>query len=86
MAERHLRSVPDRPDPDVYGYVDYFDGQQTHRLTIAVMDVSGDPAQIVRSASADIVLATNGFVLRHPYEAGHRMSTEEERAAVGWTW
>jgi hypothetical protein len=74
MSERHLRSAPDLPDPDVYGHIDFFTGLETRRLTIAVLP--GD---------ADVVLDCNGWVVKHPFDS-KRVSTEEERAAVGWTW
>lgn len=70
----HLRSVPDRPDPEVYGHIDYWTGIETRRLTIDV-----------EPADADIVLSHNGRVLKHPFDSP-RESTEDERAAVGWTW
>lgn len=75
-----LRAVPDRQDPDVYGHIDLFDGVNTRRLSIAVsynLETIGRPE--------DVLLSPNGWVLKHPFEAC-RMSTEEERAAVGWTW
>lgn len=75
----HLKSVPDRPDPDVYGHIDFFDGVKTRRLTIEV-----DYARDGRGG-VDIVLDPAGWVIRHPFDAP-RDSTEDERAAVGWTW
>lgn len=78
-SERHLGAVPDRPEPDVYGHIDFFDGIKTCRLTVEVdYDRDGCPG-------ADIVIEPSGWVLRHPFDAP-RESTEEERAAVGWTW
>lgn len=74
QSERHLGAVPDQPDPDVYGHVDYFNGIETRRLSIDVAP-----------ADTDIVLRQDGWVLTHPFDRP-RDSTEEERAAVGWTW
>jgi len=71
---REVDSAQSNSQSDVYGHVDYFDGMRTHRLTIDV-----------QPADADIVLSPNGRVLKHPFDAP-RESTEEERAAVGWTW
>lgn len=79
MAE--LRAVPDRQDPDVYGHIDFFDGVKTHRLSIAEYhggSLDDYPEDIILSRACQ-------RVLRHPYDVP-RESTEEERAAVGWTW
>jgi hypothetical protein len=61
-------------ESEVYGHIDYFDGIKTRHLSIAVED-----------HAADIVLSHAGYVTKHPFDAP-RDSTEEERAAVGWTW
>lgn len=74
MSDRHLHSVPDWPVPDVYGHIDFWDGTKTRRLSIDV-----------EPADTDIVLSRNGWVVKHPFDHP-RDSTEEERAAVGWTW
>lgn len=76
-----LRAVPDREDPDVYGHIEFFDGQTVHNLTIGVY--YGGPTENYDEA---ILLTENGRVIRHPYWSVPRDSTEEERAAVGWTW
>jgi len=80
MSERHLSGVPGRPVPNVYGQIDFFDGASTHRLTIGVY--YGGP---LASYTDDIVIARSGRIMRHPFDHP-RDSTEEERAAVGWTW
>jgi hypothetical protein len=75
-VSRQPRSVPDQPEAeaDVYGDIEFFDGIRTHRLSITVED-----------PSADVVLSRSGWVVQHPFRSS-RESTEEERAAVGWTW
>lgn len=75
-----LRAVPDRPEPDVYGHVEFWDGVETHKLSIGVY-LGGDPSKYTE----DVLLDPHGWVLRHRWDRD-RMSTEEERAAVGWTW
>ena len=78
---RHLSAVPDRDDPEVYGWVEFLadSTKPPQRLTVAVDYGDGDPG-------TDVVLSPSGTVLKHPYDYAPRKSTEEERAAVGWTW
>lgn len=65
--------------PPEDGHIDFFNGIETRRLSIEVdYDRDGCPG-------ADIVLDPNGWVQRHPFSEP-RDSTDEERAAVGWTW
>jgi hypothetical protein len=77
---RHLAAVPDQPVVDPYGTVDFLadSSKPPLKLTVGVSYYGMDPG-------TDIVLDPNGFVSKHPYDVA-RNSTEEERAAVGWTW
>ena len=76
-----LRAAPE-PEPieDPYGWIEFTvdTTKPPLRLTVGVRYGDDDPG-------TDIVLTPNGWVLKHPY-AMQRESTEEERAAVGWTW
>lgn len=74
QGEERPRAVPDRVEPDVYGHIDYFDGATTHHLSIGIED-----------PEADIVLSRSGWMSKHPFDHP-RFSTEDERAAAGWTW
>ena len=78
----HLSVVPDQPADDVYGWVPFLanSSRPPLRLTVGVIYGDDDPG-------TDIAIDRNGYLVRHPYEQGLRHeSTEEERAAVGWTW
>ncbi len=82
-----LHSVPDPEPIEVYGYIDFHDGlgeTGVRRLTIGVC--YGITLEDLQACPEDVVLDHTGEVLRHPYGALPRKSTEEERAAVGWTW
>lgn len=74
----HLEAVPDLPE--LYGRIEFFDGITTHDLTIGVY-CGGN----LDAYAEDVLLDQKGWVLRHRWDS-NRMSTEEERAAVGWTW
>ena len=75
-----LSSVPE-PEP-VYGVIDvWFGTNDTRRCTIGVAHA----VESIALLEEDILLDPNGWVGRHPLISG-RDSTEEERAAVGWTW
>lgn len=77
---RHLAGVPEREDENPYGSVEFLADSRKPplRLTIGV-EYGEDPG-------TDIVLTPGGHVVKHPYDHTPRKSTEEERAAVGWTW
>jgi hypothetical protein len=80
-AQAPTSSVPDPPpEADFLGHIDFFDGVRTHNLTIGV--AYGDR----EDETFDVLLDPHGKLVRHPFEGGRTMSTEEERAAVGWTW
>jgi hypothetical protein len=77
---RTLVSAPPSEEPDdPYGWVEFFNGIEARRLTVGVRYGDDDPG-------TDIVLDPNGVLLRHPYDVVRTESTDEERAAVGWTW
>jgi hypothetical protein len=68
------------PDPaDVYGYVEFMADTRSEPVKLSIAVGYGD------DPGTDIVLGPDGWVCAHPYHQG-RWSTEEERAAVGWTW
>jgi hypothetical protein len=79
-----LKSVPDPEPLDAYGHIEVYTGLGVTGMVKLKIGVSyGDPMD---DLSYDILLDQNGQVIRHPLEVTPRMSTEEERAAVGWTW
>ena len=80
MSERHLHAVPGErlTWDDILWRIDFWNGVEVDELSIDVQYGDDDPG-------TDVVLDTNGWVLRHKY-SNPRESTEEERAAVGWTW
>ena len=88
MGERFPHVVPDPVPQDLYGVVEFFDGVEVHKLTIGVAYCGTALAlglQADEDIEYDIVLDPHGWVLKHPYGSG-REATEDERAAVGWTW
>ena len=81
MTDRKLRAVPDPPPiEDPFGWIEFLADSSKPPLRLTIGVAYGDDLP-----DTDIVLNTRGWVVVHPYGADRR-ATEEERAAVGWTW